>query len=125
TDYTNASRTLLYNIYDKRWDPFLLDALGVPPSLLPEVGPSKSVHGKTVAIELPGSKGIPSGIPIGGIAGDQQAALFGQACFEPGMAKCTFGTGAFLLLNNGSNPVRSRHGLLTTLACDGAGEPVY
>jgi glycerol kinase len=125
TDYSNASRTMLYNIYDKCWDPFLLDALDVPASLLPDVGASRSLHGFTVEIDLPDGQKIPPGIPIGGIAGDQQAALFGQACFYPGMAKCTFGTGAFLLLNNGSLAVRSRHGLLTTLACGPKGEPVY
>ena len=125
TDHTNASRTLLFNIFEKRWDAFLLDALEIPSSLLPEVGASRSIHGHTNAIDLPNGQVIPPGIPIGGIAGDQQAALFGQACFYPGMAKCTYGTGAFLLLNNGPNPVRSRHGLLTTLACGPTGEPVF
>ncbi|HLZ10468.1 MAG TPA: glycerol kinase GlpK, partial [Chloroflexota bacterium] len=125
TDYSNASRTLLYNIYDKCWDSFLLDELAIPESLLPEVASSRSIHGSTVAIELPNGNRLPAGLPIGGIAGDQQAALFGQACFTPGMAKCTYGTGAFLLLNNGTNPVRSSHGLLTTLACGADGEAIY
>jgi glycerol kinase len=79
----------------------------------------------TIPVDLPDGSILPGGLPIGGIAGDQQAALFGQACFEPGMAKCTYGTGAFLLLNNGSNPVRSTHGLLTTLMSDRAATPSY
>ncbi|MEX0800438.1 MAG: glycerol kinase GlpK [Dehalococcoidia bacterium] len=107
TDYTNASRTLLYDIYQRRWDGELLAALDVPPSLLPEVRPSSGVFGETAA--LGGS------IPVAGVAGDQQAALFGQACFAPGMAKNTLGTGAFLLMNVGEERVASDR-LITTIA---------
>ncbi|KPV42716.1 glycerol kinase GlpK [Alicyclobacillus ferrooxydans] len=111
TDYTNASRTLMYNIFDLKWDDDLLEMLGVPASILPEVRASSEVYGHTKP-ELFFSQSI----PISGIAGDQQAALFGQACFEPGMAKNTYGTGCFMLMNTGDKPVRSNHGLLTTIA---------
>ncbi len=107
TDYTNASRTLMYNIFERRWDPELLAALDVPPALLPEVRPSSGVFAETSL--LGGS------IPVAGVAGDQQAALFGQACFTPGMAKNTYGTGAFLLMNVGDRRVASRS-LVTTIA---------
>jgi glycerol kinase len=107
TDYTNASRTLLYNIFERRWDNDLLAALEVPESLLPEVRASSGVLGETMA--LGGS------IAVAGVAGDQQAALFGQACFAPGMAKNTFGTGAFLLMNVGEERVASER-LVTTIA---------
>jgi glycerol kinase len=120
TDYTNASRTLLYNIHERRFDPELLDILGVPVAVLPEVQPSASVFGETAAHE-----GLPAGIPIAGVAGDQQAALFGQGCFEPGMAKNTYGTGAFLVLNTGTRRVISKRGLLTTLCCDARGQAAY
>jgi glycerol kinase len=120
TDPTNASRTLLFDIHSRRWDPELLRILGVPSSLLPEVRPSSGVFGETVALD-----GIPGGVPIAGDAGDQQAALFGQGCFEPGMAKNTYGTGAFLVLNTGERRVISRRGLLTTLCCDARGQPAY
>lgn len=110
TDYTNASRTLLFNIYDLKWDKELLDILDIPESILPEVLPSSYVYGYTDE-SLFGCK-----IPISGIAGDQQAALFGQTCFENGMAKNTYGTGCFLLLNTGEKPTRSNNGLLTTIA---------
>ena len=116
TDPTNASRTLLFDIHSRRWDPELLRILGVPAALLPEVRPSSGVFGETVAFD-----GIPAGVPIAGDAGDQQAALFGQGCFEPGMAKNTYGTGAFLVLNTGDRRVISRRGLLTTLCCDARG----
>jgi len=111
TDYTNASRTLMYNIYDLQWDDELLEILTVPKSMLPEVRPSSEIYTTTdpaffFSIE----------VPIAGIAGDQQAALFGQACFEPGMAKNTYGTGCFMLMNTGDKAVRSDHGLLTTIA---------
>ncbi|MBX6771067.1 MAG: glycerol kinase GlpK [Chloroflexi bacterium] len=125
TDYSNASRTMLYNIYELTWDPFLLEQLGIPAAILPEVQPSASFFAYTSRIVLPDGSELPAGIPIHGVAGDQQAALFGQACFEPGMVKCTWGTGAFLLMNTGTEPVRSRTGLLTTLACGRDGSLVY
>ena len=114
TDYTNASRTLLYDIFERRWDPELLRALDVPPSLLPDVRPSSGVFGETSALG--------DAIPIAGVAGDQQAALFGQACFSPGAAKNTLGTGAFLLMNIGDRRVASES-LVTTIAW-GIGESV-
>ena len=120
TDPTNASRTLLYDLHERRFDPELLKILGVPQAVLPEVRPSASVFGETSAHE-----GVPAGIPIAGVAGDQQAALFGQGCFEPGMAKNTYGTGAFLVLNTGTRRVISRRGLLTTLCCDATGGAAY
>lgn len=111
TDYSNASRTLLFNIYDLKWDEELLDILGVPASMLPEVRPSSDIYANTVTHHFFGQE-----IPIAGAAGDQQAALFGQACFEKGMAKNTYGTGCFMLMNTGEKAVKSEHGLLTTLA---------
>ncbi|SFC27423.1 glycerol kinase [Bacillus sp. OV322] len=111
TDYTNASRTLMYNIYDLKWDDELLSVLGVPKSMLPEVRPSSEVYATTVDYHFFGKE-----IPIAGAAGDQQAALFGQACFEQGMAKNTYGTGCFMLMNTGEKAVQSQHGLLTTIA---------
>ncbi len=111
TDYSNASRTLMYNIYDLEWDEELLDILGVPKSMLPEVKQSSEVYGKTVNYHFFGHE-----VPIAGIAGDQHAALFGQACFEKGMAKNTYGTGGFMLMNTGEEGVKSENGLLTTLA---------
>ncbi len=110
TDYTNASRTMLYNIRKLEWDDHLLKLMGVPPSILPEVKPSSHIYGYTEKSLLDRE------IPIGGIAGDQQAALFGQACVEPGMAKNTYGTGCFMLVNTGTKPVLSKHGLITTIA---------
>lgn len=110
TDYTNASRTMLYNIAELRWDDKLLDILQVPASVLPEVKPSSGEFGKTETNLLG------TAIPIAGIAGDQQAALFGQVCLEPGMAKNTYGTGCFMLMNTGDKLVRSQQGLLTTIA---------
>lgn len=121
SDYTNASRTLLFNIQDKKWDEELLRILKIPASILPEVRPSSSIFGKT-AENIPG---LISGVPIAGVAGDQQAALFGQGCFADGEMKNTYGTGCFLLLNTGKNFILSLSGLLTTLACDGGGRPVY
>jgi glycerol kinase len=109
TDYSNASRTLLFNIHTLTWDDDLLQELQVPRSMLPEVLPSSGEFGQTD----PAHFGAP--IPIAGVAGDQQAATFGQACFLPGMAKNTFGTGSFLLLNTGDQPLRSSNGLLTTI----------
>lgn len=111
TDYSNASRTLMYNIYDLKWDDELLEILGVPKSMLPEVRPSSEVYADTVDYHFFGSE-----VPIAGVAGDQQSALFGQACFEKGMAKNTYGTGGFMLMNTGEEPVKSDHGLLTTIA---------
>lgn len=111
TDYSNASRTLMYNIFDLKWDDELLEILGVPKSMLPEVCSSSEVYTVTEKSLFFGEE-----VPISGIAGDQQAALFGQACYEPGMAKNTYGTGCFMLMNTGENAVRSQHGLLTTIA---------
>jgi glycerol kinase len=119
TDYTNASRTLIYNIHDKRWDPELLDLLDIPPEILPEVVSSSGLAGTTDRTLL-GRE-----IPIAGIAGDQQAALFGQACFGEGEAKNTYGTGCFLLLNAGADRVEPKSGLILTLACDERGGPCY
>jgi glycerol kinase len=120
TDYSNASRTLVYNIQTKQWDPQLLKTLSIPQSLLPKVQASSSLFGHTAS-----SSYLGGGIPITGIAGDQQAALFGQGCHEPGTLKNTYGTGCFLLLNAGKKRVVSKNKLLTTLACDGKGQPVY
>ncbi len=120
TEPTNASRTLMYNIHERDWDRELLSILQVPAAMLPEVRPSSGVFGETSGVE-----GVPDGVPIAGIAGDQQAALFGQGCWEPGMAKNTYGTGAFLVLHTGDRPVISRKGLLTTLCCDSGGGPAY
>ncbi|MGG4046516.1 glycerol kinase GlpK [Paenibacillus favisporus] len=111
TDYSNASRTLMYNIYELKWDDELLEILGVPASMLPQVRPSSEVYGLTVPYHFFGTE-----VPIAGVAGDQQAALFGQACYSKGMAKNTYGTGCFMLMNTGESAVRSEHGLLTTLA---------
>jgi glycerol kinase len=109
TDASNASRTLLYNIHALTWDDELLRLLGIPRAILPEVRASSGVFGTATVAAL-------AGVPVAGIAGDQQAALFGQACFEPGMAKNTYGTGCFLLLNTGIKPVESKNKLLTTVA---------
>jgi len=111
TDYTNASRTLMYDIHACQWDDELLAMLDVPRAMLPEVRSCSEVYGKTLPQFLLGRE-----VPIAGIAGDQQAALFGQACFEPGLAKNTYGTGCFMLMNTGTKAVTSRHGLLTTIA---------
>ncbi|MEH7511854.1 glycerol kinase GlpK [Gottfriedia acidiceleris] len=111
TDYSNASRTLMYNIHELRWDDELLEMLTVPKSMLPEVRSSSEVYGHTVDYHFFGQI-----VPIAGIAGDQQAALFGQACFGEGMAKNTYGTGCFMLMNTGEKAVKSNHGLLTTIA---------
>ncbi len=111
TDASNAARTLLFNIHTCRWDDELLGMLNVPRCMLPEVRSCSEIYGHTVALS-----GLPAGVPISGVAGDQQAALFGQACFEPGMAKNTYGTGCFMLMNTGKDAVPSQHGLLTTIA---------
>ena len=120
TDYTNASRTMLFNINRLEWDKDILKVFKVPFDILPQVKESSGVFGETSRIG-----NLPSGIPIAGIAGDQQAALFGQACFAPGTMKNTYGTGAFVLLNTGRKRISSRHGLITTLGCGASGEPVY
>jgi glycerol kinase len=111
TDYSNASRTLMFNIYDLCWDEELLGILDIPKSMLPEVRSSSEVYANTIDYHFFGES-----VPIAGIAGDQQAALFGQACFEKGMAKNTYGTGCFMLMNTGEKAVISDHGLLTTIA---------
>lgn len=111
TDYSNASRTLMYNIHDLCWDTHLLDMLKVPASMLPDVKSSSEVYGYAETEQFANTR-----IPIAGMAGDQQAALFGQACFEAGMAKNTYGTGCFMLMNTGEKAVQSKNGLLTTIA---------
>jgi glycerol kinase len=119
TDYSNASRTLLYNIHTLDWDDELLRLLDVPRKMLPEVKPSSTVYGSTDR-SLFGAE-----VPISGIAGDQQAATFGQACFAPGTAKNTYGTGCFMLLNTGEKPVRSTNGMLTTIGWGLGGKVTY
>jgi glycerol kinase len=120
TDVTNASRTLLFDIQRQVWDDELLARLRVPRVVLPEVRSCSEVYGHTRGVP-----GLPDGVPIAGIAGDQQAALFGQACFGVGEAKCTYGTGAFLLVNTGERAMRSRNGMLTTIAWRIGNETVY
>jgi glycerol kinase len=120
TDPSNASRTLCYDIHRRAWDAGLCRLLGVPMALLPEVKPSAGVFGETAA-----GAGLPAGVPVAGIAGDQQAALFGQACVRPGMAKNTYGTGCFALLNTGARAVTSAEGLLTTVAWTVEGSTTY
>ena len=119
TDVSNASRTLLWNIRTRRWDTDLLAALDIPPSLMPEVLDSSADFGRTHADVLGAA------VPIGGVAGDQQSALFGQACFKPGMAKNTYGTGCFMLMHTGSHLPVSENGLITTAAAQPAGAPQY
>lgn len=116
TDYTNASRTMLFNIHTLEWDDVLLKALDIPRTMLPQVKASGEYYGTA---QVGGCE-----IPITGVAGDQQAALFGQACFEKGEVKNTYGTGCFLLMNTGNTPCRSKNGLLTTIAATLSGEPV-
>ncbi len=120
TDFTNASRTMVFNINTMQWDEKLLKALDIPLSMMPEVKASSEVYGQTNI----GGKGG-TRIPIAGIAGDQQAALFGQMCVKPGQAKNTYGTGCFLLMNTGKEKVTSHNGLLTTLACGPTGDVAY
>jgi len=120
TDFTNASRTLIYNIKEKRWSKELLQIPEIPKSILPEVEASAAVFGKTKD-----APGLPDGIVIGGIAGDQQSAMVGQNCVFEGTSKNTYGTGCFVLLNNGSKYIISENGLLTTLTCDNNGNPAY
>lgn len=111
TDYTNASRTMIYNIHELKWDEELLELLDIPKEMLPEVRPSSEIYGKTVSYHMFGQE-----VPIAGVAGDQQAALFGQNCFEAGNIKNTYGTGCFILMNTGTKPVDSANGLVTTIA---------
>lgn len=120
TDYSNASRTLMYNIHELKWDDELLDILDVPKAMLPEVRPSSEVYAETAGYHFFGEA-----VPIAGAAGDQQAALFGQACFDTGMAKNTYGTGCFMLMNTGEEAVKSDHGLLTTIAWGVDGKVEY
>ena len=120
TDLTNASRTLLLNIKTKKWDPELLRIFGVPAKVLPKLQLSGSIFGVTQNIA-----GLPASIPIAGVMGDQQAALYGQGCYETGTSKNTYGTGCFIMLNTGNKLVYSKEGLLTTLACDFKGRSVY
>ena len=117
TDRTNASRTMMYNIHTLQWDQEILDLLDIPREMLPEVYPSSRIYGEAVI------DGV--AIPIAGVAGDQQAALFGQRCFQPGDAKNTYGTGCFLLMNTGSTPYESQNGMITTLAASTGEEPCY
>ena len=120
TDPTNASRTLLFDIRAQRWDPELLEIFGVPEAMLPEVRPSAGIFGLTIP-----QGGVPGGVPVAGIAGDQQAALYGQGCWYPGMLKNTYGTGCFVMVNTGDEPRTSSCGLLTTICCDAHGQPAY
>ena len=119
TDYSNASRTMMFNIHTLDWDDEILDTLGIPRKMLPEVKPSSFVYGNTHEEFLGGE------IPIAGIAGDQQAALFGQCCFETGMVKNTYGTGCFILMNTGENAIGSENGLVTTIAWGLGGKVEY
>ena len=120
TDYTNAARTMLYNIKELKWDDEILEILDIPKSMLPDVKPSSYVYGHTDEGMLSGAQ-----IPIAGCAGDKQAALFGQTCFEEGSAKNTYGTGCFMLMNTGEHIVESKHGLLTTIAWGVDGKVEY
>ena len=119
TDYSNASRTMLFNINTLQWDDEILSKLEIPRSMLPEAKPSSCVYGHT------GAQIFGAPIPIAGAAGDQQAALFGQTCFDPGDSKCTYGTGSFLLMNTGHTPIFSKNGLVTTIAWGLDGQVTY
>ena len=119
TDYTNASRTMLFNIHTREWDPELLELFRIPACILPQVKPSSCLYGKTRDFWFGGE------IPVAGAAGDQQAALFGQCCFQPGEVKSTYGTGGFMLMNTGKEAVSSESGLLTTMAAALGEEPAY
>ena len=120
TDVSNASRTLLMNLRNLAWDSTMIDLFAIPRPVLPEIRGSAEIYGTTLGV-----RSFPDGIPVAGMAGDQQAALFGQACFSPGEAKCTYGTGAFLLMNTGAVPVESKAGLLTTVAWKVFDQAVY
>ncbi len=119
TDYTNASRTMIYNIHKKEWDAEICDILNIPLNLLPEVKKSADYYGSVTAIDSL------KNLPVLGVAGDQQAALFGQCCFTKGEIKNTYGTGCFIMLNTGDESIASEKGLITTLAINSAGEPAY
>ena len=121
TDLTNASRTMIFNIRNHQWDPELLKALDIPSEILPSAQKSGAVFGKTA----PDIAGLSAGTPIAAVMGDQQAALYGQGCHHPGTVKNTYGTGCFLVLNTGEKLIHSRKGLISTVACDGTGNPVY
>jgi len=120
TDPSNASRTLMFDLHSMEWDDELLGVLDVPRASLPRVAQSSEIYGHTKGLGF-----LPDGIPVAGLIGDQQGALFGQACFTPGMAKCTYGTGAFILMNTGARPIPSEQGMLTTVAWQLAGEVSY
>ncbi|EFX91881.1 putative glycerol kinase [Actinobacillus ureae ATCC 25976] len=120
TDYTNASRTMLFNIHTKQWDDKMLELLDIPHSMLPEVKNSSEIYGET---NIGGKGGVR--IPVAGMAGDQQAALYGHLCVEAEQAKNTYGTGCFMLMNTGDEAVESKNGLVTTIACNAKGEPCY
>jgi glycerol kinase len=120
TDYSNASRTMLFNIHTMQWDKELLAQLDIPEAVLPRAMPSSQVYGETAAGLLGEAR-----VPLAGIAGDQQAALFGQACYQTGMAKNTYGTGSFILLNTGDRPIPSEKGLITTVAWGLGGKVTY
>ncbi|WP_109428399.1 glycerol kinase GlpK [Aggregatibacter kilianii] len=120
TDYTNASRTMLFNIHTKQWDDKMLELLDIPKAMLPKVCNSSEIYGQT---NIGGKGGVR--IPVAGIAGDQQAALYGHLCVDAGMAKNTYGTGCFMLMNTGDRAVESKNGLLTTIACNAKGQPCY
>lgn len=120
TDYTNASRTMLFNIHKLEWDEKMLEILDIPRSMLPEVRNSSEIYGQT---NIGGKGGVR--IPVAGIAGDQQAALYGHLCVNAGQAKNTYGTGCFMLMHTGNKAVKSHNGLLTTIACDEHGKPAY
>ena len=120
TDPSNASRTLLYDLHTRAWSDDLCEMLRIPKGVLPEIVDSSGIVGRTKNVGF-----LPDGIPVAGLIGDQQGALFGQACFEVGMAKCTYGTGAFILLNTGDTPKFSQHGMLTTVAWQLNGKTTY
>lgn len=120
TDYTNASRTMIFNIHTKQWDDKMLEILDIPRNMLPEVKNSSEIYGQT---NIGGKGGVR--IPIAGIAGDQQAALYGHLCVNAGQAKNTYGTGCFMLMNTGDKAITSQNGLLTTICCNAKGEPAY
>ncbi len=120
TDFTNASRTLIFNIHEKKWDAELLQILKIPPALLPEVKNSAEFYGYTDCTEI-----FKTPVPIMGVAGDQQSAMFGQCCWEPGMVKNTYGTGCFIMMNTGTNAIHSPNGLITTIAVASDGKPCY
>lgn len=120
TDYTNASRTLIFNIHDRKWDTELCKILHIPENILPQAQASSSLFGKTKSLTS-----LPDGVPVYAMIGDQQSALYGQLCHNPGEAKNTYGTGCFVVMNLGDKFLESKNGLITTLACDAKGNPVY